>query len=66
MHDTKNLKKRLKECEKLLAISLAINNHYDVNYYNGEIADLKKRIESRKINQIKNNKAYKKAHGYFG
>ena len=66
MHDTTNLKKRLKEYEKLLCKSLSSNNHSDINYYNGEIAYLKKRIESRKKNQVKNQKAYKKAHGYFG
>lgn len=64
MHDTTNLKKRLKEYEKLLSKSLS-SNHSDVTYYNSEIADLKDRIESRKKNQAKNQKAYKKAHGYF-
>jgi hypothetical protein len=64
MHDTVNLKKRLKECEQLLNLALISNNHPMVNFYNSEIRYLEERIESRKRNKVRNEKAYRKAHGH--
>ena len=64
MHDTKNLKRRLAEYVKLYNVALMSHKYSEANYVKNEISILEKRIESRKINQRKNNKAFKKAHGY--
>ena len=65
MQDTKNLKKKLKKYSKYLNDFLILNDHYYVNYWNGQIANLERRIKIRKKNEQKNRKQFKKAHGYF-
>ena len=65
MHDTNNLKKRLTEYRKLYNVALIAHKYSEANSLEHEISDLEKRIELRKRNQVKNKKAYKKAHGYF-
>ncbi len=65
MQDTRNLKRKLKKHQKLLAVYKSKHTEkslYDAAYCASEIRTLKARIDSRRENKKKNKKQFKKAN----
>lgn len=63
MQDTKNLQKKIKvEYPKLIREARARWDIASANYWTQQIEREKERLEQRRINKLKNEKQYKKAH----
>ena len=65
MQDTRNLKKKLNEYKKLYDKELAAGNEEKAKFWKCELEWTQKRIETRKKNKDKNDKAFKKVHGHI-
>ncbi len=62
MQDTKNLKKKVIEYEKMIKDYQDKKDQYNADYWTSELNRVKERIESRAKNKKKNDKQYKKAN----
>ncbi len=62
MQDTKNLKKKVIEYEKMIKDYKDKKDQYNVDYWTSELNRVKERIEFRAKNKKKNDKQYKKAN----